>query len=144
MFPFKVKFTNKLKTNINSDKEDSFFKFIEEQMSNEGADFYSRGKHSLNIENKLFSLKFNWGLMVPVDSGIIEIYEKDNQKKLKYVITFYRLWIISALFSILIFLTGETILGALIAFGLLGLGNWLFAIIRHIGFFNELKRYLRN
>ena len=135
MFPFKVRFSRTLKEQIHLEQVPHLLDISRDILSEAGADYFSKENNRLKFDNRLFKLTWNWELMVPIDAGFVEI-ELDNNSsaKIRYSITLTRIWVISTLVAIIVWISDNDIIGPLIAFGALGVLNWVIAVLRHWGF----------
>jgi hypothetical protein len=143
MFPFKVKFCQTIEEEFSAEQIDKFLSISRDILSEKGASYFSKEGDCLKFENNIFRLSSNWNLMAYVDGGFIEVKKNlNNTTKITYGITLISIWVISSIFTIIIFLSTKNIYDALIAFSALGCLTWLVSVLRHWGFLFSIKKHI--
>jgi hypothetical protein len=139
VFPLKVRFSRTIKEQIHLEQVPHLLDISRDILSEAGADYFSKENNRLKFDNRLFKLTWNWNLMIPIDAGFVEI-ELDNNSyaKIRYSITLTRIWVISALVAIIVWIADSDVIGPLMAFGTLGVLNWLIVVLRHWIFLNTM------
>ena len=132
MFPFIIRFSKTIDKSINSDQSNIILDNIQELLKDKGADYFSKENDKLIFENKLFKLVSNWNLMAYTDAGFVELKKTENNTiKIIYDVKHISIWIISLIFTMIIFLSTKDVTSSLIAFSFLGILTWLISILRH-------------
>jgi hypothetical protein len=140
MFPLRVKFSRTIKETIDSDQINNLLDYSREVLYDKDAERLRKDNNCIRFSNQVIKLAPGWTLMAIIDSGFVEIKQtKNNYTKMSYSITIITLWIISTIGAIIAFFSSNNdIIIALIAFGFLGFGNWLIAVLRHWSFFYNM------
>lgn len=132
MFPFKIRYNTIIEGFATNELIHAMLDVSRDLLSEYGADFFSRENNRLTFENRFFKFTFNWNLMVATDAGFVDISNSEKNKiKVKYGFTLTRIWVLSFLFTIIVFITSREIYFTIFAFFLSGFLNWLIAIARH-------------
>jgi hypothetical protein len=134
MFPFIIRFSKIIDKSIKPEQIKSVLENIQVLLNDKGADYFTIENDKLLFENKLFKLVSNWNLMAYIDAGFVELKKSDNDTtKITYGVKLISIWIISLIFTTIIYFSTKKLMVALIAFCFLGILSWLISILRHWG-----------
>ena len=82
---------------------------------------------------------WNWALMLPVDSGKIQLETINNNRlSFEYEISLRRILLIAGVICMIIYSKSNSVTIGLISFAWLGGMNWLIAVFRHHFFFRRI------
>ncbi len=132
MFPFRVRYSKTIDKSINPEQFDSFLNNLEVLLKEKGADYFTKENNRLIFDNKFFKLVSTMNIMAYVDGGFVEIKKTEkNKTKITYGVTLISIWIISTIFSTIIFFSTKNLTIALVAFSFLGILTWIVSVLRH-------------
>lgn len=145
MLPFKITFCQTVDKRMNIEQIDMFLDISKNVIREKNPDYISKENNHLTFKNNFFRLSSNWNLMSYTDSGFIEVKTKlDGETKITYGLTFVSIWIVSSIFSIIIFLSTKELNFSLIAFSFFGPLTWLISLLRHWWLFLFIKKTYLN
>ena len=142
MFPFKIKFFYKMGNEISKDQIENALNTVQKTLYEKGVNDIVKEGNYLEFKKSFFTPGSNWHILAFVDSGTFRIHKNDLNKvtKIEYRVTFITFWILSIIFSIIVFAASGNILFSLWAFLLAGPVSWSILLLRHYLFFRSLKK----
>lgn len=147
MFPFIITYSITLKPDYDRFSNQQIFESLRQDLKSDGVDRVIVDSESkLLFNNDFFSIRpgLNWNIWVNVSSGYFEIKSMDTKRVIYLVINVSEIFIIGFIAGLLFGLISKIWWFGAIAFGFLGILNWLITFIRHKFNFIHLVDGIKN
>ncbi len=139
MFPFTIKYSEKLNNNFNIDKNKEVLEYLQDFMTKKKAEDIVIENNKLTFISKYFK-SGRYDILSTIEKGLFVIENNQGETKITYEFYMYRLFLIVTIMSLFIFLFNDDTSFAILCFSWLGGMNWLITIIRHKMMLTEITR----
>lgn len=137
-FPFTIKYTRRLSKKLTDNEATWILNEIKAVIEDKTAEDIEIKKDLLTFKVSFLGQRWNLNIMVPIEKGEFRIVTSENESTVTYEIFMYRLSIISTIMAVIGGFSSRLLgVGIFFFIGLFGL-NWITAVIRHNGMFNDI------